>query len=126
MFRSEYRWLIGRAELSKPANRTNRMTLETIETVEVTSFDQMLRVRIVGGGESWFQTVNYTLVGIEWHNNLGEFWFNMKSRGRIPDWLANVLKELEKEIDVRLQLDSATSWLNVPDDVRHEFELATN
>jgi|APAra7269097289_1048552.scaffolds.fasta_scaffold10956_3 hypothetical protein len=102
------------------------MTLETIQTVEVTCFDQMLRVSILGGGEPWFQTVNYALVGIEWHNNLGAFWFNMQSRGCTPDWLANVLKEVENEIDVRLQLDTATSWLNVPDDVRHEFELATN
>jgi len=100
------------------------MTLETIQTVEVTCLDQMLRVSILGGGELWFQTVNYTLVGIEWHNTLGAFWFSMKSRGCTPDWLANFLKELEDEIDVQLQLDATTSWLNVPDDVMHEIELA--
>ncbi|SFG08507.1 hypothetical protein SAMN05518865_10863 [Duganella sp. CF458] len=80
----------------------------------------------MGGGEPWFQTVNYTLVGIEWHNNLGAFLFNMKSRGRSPDWFAYVLEELENEIDLRLQLNSATTWLNVPDDVKREIELATN
>jgi hypothetical protein len=97
------------------------MTLEAVQTVEVARFSRMLRVRLVGGGEPWYQTVNYTLVGVEWHNNLGAFWFDMKNRKHCADRFANVLEEIENEIDVRFQLDSATTWTNVPDEVKREI-----
>jgi hypothetical protein len=101
------------------------MTSEAVKTVEVACLDRMLLVRLVGRGEPWYQTVNYTLTGVEWHNNLGAFWFDMKNRERCAHWFANVLEELENEIDVRLHLDSATTWTNVPDEVKREIELAT-
>lgn len=101
------------------------MTSETVQTVEVGCPDRTLRVRLVGGGEPWYETVNHTLTGVEWHTNLGAFWFDMKNRERCAHWLANLLEELENEIDVRLQLDSATSWKNVTDEVKREIESAT-
>lgn len=100
------------------------MTLEAVQTVEVACFDRKLRVRLVGGGKPWYQTVNYTVARIEWHNSLGAFWFDMKNRKNCVNWFASVLEELENEIDVRLQLDSATTWTNVPDEVKREIELA--
>ena len=101
------------------------MTLEAVQTVEIACFDRMLRVRLEGGGQPWYQTVNYTLTGVEWHNNLGAFWFEMQNQKRAANWFADVLEELENEIDVRLQLTSATTWTNVPDDVKREIEFAT-
>lgn len=102
------------------------MTLETIQTVEVAGADRMLQVMLVSGGEPWYQAVNYTVTGVEWHNHSGVFWFDMENRRRSADWFANVLQELENELDVRLQLDGATTWLNVPDEMKSEIELAIN
>lgn len=100
------------------------MTLETVQTVEVACFDRILRVRLLGGGEPWYQTVNHTLVGVEWHNNPGAFWFDMKNREPCANWFANALEEIENEIDVRFQLDNAATWANIPDEMKREIELA--
>jgi hypothetical protein len=102
------------------------MTLEAVQTIEVECFDQTLRVKLVGGGEPWYQTVNYTVAGVEWHDNLGAFWFDMKNRGHSAHWFGNVLEEIENEIDVRLELNSGTTWLNISDEVKREIEIATS
>lgn len=101
------------------------MTLETVQTVEVACIDRMLLVKLVGGGEPWYETINYTMTGVEWHNNLGAFCFDMQNRKCFDHWFADALKEVENEIDVRLQFDSATTWTNVTDEVKRDIELAT-
>ena len=100
------------------------MTLEAVQSVEIVCFDRTLRVRLEREGQPWYQTVNYTLTGIEWHHNPGAFWFDMHNHKRSANWFASVLLELENEIDVRLQLTSATTWTNVPDEVKREIEFA--
>ena len=101
------------------------MTLEAVQTVEVACIDRMLIVKLVGGGEPWYQTINHTMTGVEWHNNMGAFWFDKRNRKCFADWFANALEELENEIDVRLQFDSATTWTNVPDEVKRDIEFVT-
>lgn len=98
------------------------MTVEAVQTVEVAFSDRMLRVRLVSSGKPWYQTVNYTVTGVEWHNDISAFWFDMKNQ--CATWFSDVLEEIENEIDVRLQV-TATTWTNVPDEVRRAFELAT-
>ena len=100
------------------------MPLETVQAVKVARFGRTLQLRLAGGGESWYDTVNYTLVGVEWQNDLGAFGFKMKNRKHRAQWFADVLEELENEIDLRLQLDSAMTWTNVPDEMKREIELA--
>lgn len=48
----------------------------------------------------------------------------MKNRENSSNWFTNVLEELGNEIDMRLQLDSETTWTNVPDEMQSEIKLA--
>ncbi|MGO4380726.1 hypothetical protein [Pseudoduganella sp. RAF53_2] len=78
----------------------------------------------MSSGERWYQTVNFIATGVEWHNDIGAFGFDMKNRKRCATWFFDILEEIENEIDVRLKLENATTWINVPNEVRHEIELA--
>jgi hypothetical protein len=100
------------------------MTLETVSNIEFSSSDGLLVVRLDGGGEPSYQHVYRVAAGIYWDNDAGAFKFNMKSDNNLVQWFAHIREVLEDEMDIRLRLDSRTTWKNVPSNIQHEIELA--
>ncbi len=100
------------------------MTFETVLNIEIASADSLLVVTLDGGGRPSYQHVYRAAAGVYWDNDVGAFKFDVKNDQRFAHWFAHIRKVLEDEMDVRLRLDSTTTWSNVPDDVQREIELA--
>lgn len=100
------------------------MTLETVSNIELSSSDGLLVVRLDGGGRPSYHHFYRAAAGIYWDNDAGAFKFNTKNDTNFVQWFAHIREVLEDEMNVRLRLDSRTTWKNVPSNIQHEIELA--
>ncbi len=99
------------------------MNLETVSNIEFAIADSLLIVRLDGGGKPSYQHVYRAAAGVYWDNDFGAFKFDTKNDKRLVHWFAHVRQVIEEEMDVRLLLDSKTTWTNVPSQIQQEIQL---
>ena len=100
------------------------MASETVLNIEIASASGMLIGRLEGSGKPNYQHVYRAGAGVCWDNDAGAFKFDTKVDNRVAHWFAHIREVLEDEMDLRLRVDSTTTWTNVPNEVRRKIELS--
>ena len=98
--------------------------MEAIKRVEVLDNDQLIVV-LASGGKPDYQYVYREACEIYWDNDLKAFKSPVPRSWSHSDWFHQIVS-VAKKIGVNLTLNSQTSWVNIPNNVKEQILVGKN